>query len=387
MTPPDITRLCRCLLLLRHRQSLWRAAQCKSPMSSSSPPEPAPRQNMSVQVTLDAIAREAGVSKITVFRVLSGKGKGVRTSAMRRAEKIREIADRLNYRPNVAARTVRTGRFNAVTLLISRSPERSFLPRQLLYGIHDELAELNQHLNIARLADERLTSETVLPKLLREFSSDGLLVNYHTKVPAEMIQILQRFRVPSIWINAKRPYDALYPDDRGAGRAAAAHLLSNGHHKIAFVSFHISEHYSTADRREGAAETLSEAGLALEVIELTNTGPLPPSADRHLQIALQVLRRPLASRPSAFITYSEIEAAPFFTATQMLGLSLGRDVSILSFYPEQQLRVCGVPITTLATPEFELGACAVRMLQKKIARPSHRIKSQSLGFTLFPGAS
>lgn len=345
-----------------------------------------PRKNND-QVTLDAIAREAGVSKITVFRVLSGKGKGVRTTALKRAEKIRLIATRLNYRPNVAARAVRTGRFNAVTLLISRSPERSFLPRQLLYGIHDELAELNQHLNIARLDDEKLTSAVVLPKLLREFSSDGLLVNYHTEVPVAMVELLLRFRIPSIWINTKRPYDALYPDDRGAGRAAAAYLLANGHRRIAFLSFHISEHYSTADRREGASETLAEAGLGLEAIELTNSGLVPPSTDRHLQIALQALRRPLASRPSAFITYSEIEAVPLFTATQMLGLSLGRDVSILSFYPEQQLRICGVPITTLATPEFELGACAVRMLQKKIARPDHRIKSQSLGFTLFPGAS
>jgi LacI family transcriptional regulator len=341
----------------------------------------------SEQTTLDAIAREAGVSKITVFRVLNGKGKGLRKPAMERAEKIRAIAERLNYRPNLAARSVRTGRFNAITLLISRSPERSFLPKELLYGIHDELAERDQHLNIARLGDETLTSAAVLPKLLRELSSDGLLVNYHTGAPLDMVKLLHRFRIPSVWINAKRAYDALYPDDHDAGRSAAVHLLEKGHRRIAFVSFHISEHYSVADRRGGAEEELTKAGLSLELITLPAGGALPPPDDLPLQTALQTLRRPVAERPTAFITYSEIEATPLFTAANILGLKIGKDISLISFYPEQQLRICGVPLTTLATPEFELGTEAVKMLQRKIAQPERRIKSRPLRFTFFSGAS
>lgn len=341
----------------------------------------------SEQTTLDAIAREAGVSKITVFRVLNGKGKGMRKPALERAERIKEIAERLNYRPNLAARSVRTGRFNAVTLLISRSPERSFLPKELLYGIHDELAERDQHLNIARLGDETLTSAAVVPKLLRELSSDGLLVNYHTGAPLDMIKHLHRFHIPSVWINAKRAYDALYPDDHDAGRSAAAHLLGKGHRRIAFISFQLSEHYSVADRREGAAEELAKAGLSLELITLPVGGAVPSSDDLPLQTALQVLRRPLPERPTAFITYSEIEAIPLFTASIALGLKIGKDVSFISFYPEQQLRICGVPLTTLATPEFKLGSEAVKMLQQKIARPEIRIKSRPLRFSFFSGVS
>ncbi len=69
--------------------------------------------------TLDEIAKAAGVSRMTVSNVLNGKNKETWSSTAERAERIREIARELNYRPNAAAKAVVTGRFGGIGLLLA----------------------------------------------------------------------------------------------------------------------------------------------------------------------------------------------------------------------------------------------------------------------------
>jgi DNA-binding LacI/PurR family transcriptional regulator len=77
--------------------------------------------------TLEEIAREAGVSRYTVSNVLRGRNKENWACTVERAERIRGIAERLNYRPNAAAVATATGRFGASGLLASRHPPHGAL--------------------------------------------------------------------------------------------------------------------------------------------------------------------------------------------------------------------------------------------------------------------
>lgn len=86
------------------------------------------------RVTIADVAREAGVSRTTVSHALSGQGK---VNAATR-DKVKEVAERLNYRPSVRAQSLRSGRSQTLALLSSMPAAVSAGPSQL--GFFTELA-------------------------------------------------------------------------------------------------------------------------------------------------------------------------------------------------------------------------------------------------------
>jgi LacI family transcriptional regulator len=332
--------------------------------------------------TLDEIAREAGVSKITVSRVLTGKGKGVRTSATERARRIRDIAQRLGYRPNVAARAVSTGRFGSITMVTSIDRRGVFLPEPLLRGIDDVLCENDMHMALARIPESKLTSEEQLPKLIREFASDGLLLNYAADVSPLVRQLVDRVHIPCVWINTKSEHDSVYPDDFRAGREGCEYLLKLGHQRIVHVCYTRSSHYSEYDREGGYEYAMKQAGLTPRSYCIPINYRGQPYDDR-----LAVSRGLLSSesRPTAVIAYAPDHALPLYEAARDLGLRVPEDLSIISFNSEHLLNITGVPFTTLAVPELALGRAGAGMLLTKINHGNPPMKSQALPAHLIEG--
>jgi LacI family transcriptional regulator len=136
---------------------------------------------------------------------------------------------------------------------------RSTLFRDLLIGIEDALAERDLYLTLARLPDQTLTEDNSVPKILREWMADGLLLNYHQDIPPRLQAIVEKHGLPSIWINSKHPTDCVYPADFETGRSATEHLLQMGHSRIAFATLRTT-HYSAADWEGGYAQAMQQSG-------------------------------------------------------------------------------------------------------------------------------
>src|SRR5262245_1014056 len=108
-------------------------------------------------VTLTDVSRRANVSAMTVSRVLnhavSRGGESAASISISDATRRRVLraAQALGYRPNAAARTMATGRFFSVGLVLSSNAGASHLPSVLLDAIHDELARRGLHLTVAKL--------------------------------------------------------------------------------------------------------------------------------------------------------------------------------------------------------------------------------------------
>jgi LacI family transcriptional regulator len=331
--------------------------------------------------TLDQIAAEAGVSKRTVHRILEGANKEIWPSAIRRGEQIRGIATRLGYRPNTAARAVATGQFHAVGLILSSEAHRSSLPDALLRGICSTLAEHSFHLMVSVMPDERLTSDRFIPKMLQEESCDGILLNYHAHVPPHLDELLERYRVPVIWTNAKREWDSVYPDDFKAGRDATQLLLDAGHRRIAYLDVSYQEavdsgtlHYSKTDRLSGYKFAMEKAGLMPETV-------LPP-LNAMVSSLEQLLARP--DRPTALVSYAW-EASERLVVERM-GLRIPETLSIVGF-GGGLLRRNDFPTTRMVIPDWALARTAVEMLIQKIRAPDRRIKSKCIAFEAPVGES
>ena len=317
---------------------------------------------------MQRIADEVGVSTMTVSRVLSGQTKEVWRSSSKRADEIRRVADKIGYRPNAAAKAVVSGRFGAISLLHGDLRKQVFfLPRTLMLGIHDALVERNLHLTSAVLHDDRLADEAVVPKLLRELAADGLLIDYRVSIPDRLLDLVQKLRLPSLWMNTKVEQDCIYPDDIDGGRRAARHLLELGHRRIAFVSHSVSpeptgglvEHHSVQDRLSGAREEMCRCGLDLQVVHPRS---IVPTAERAAWLAECLLK---TDRPTAVIAHSQFEALAVQTAAWRRGLVVPQDLSIVTFHDEP-LDVHGETMTTFVVPFAEIGRRAVGHLWDRV---------------------
>ena len=131
---------------------------------------------------LSQIAEEAGVSVSTVSRVLNGESEYNRPFYAERATRIKAIADKLNYQPNLAARAISTGRFGNIALIASSSGQGG-LPPHLMDGIADCASRHQQMVSVARLSPEEFTEAAKLPTILNSSAADGLLINYTHQWP------------------------------------------------------------------------------------------------------------------------------------------------------------------------------------------------------------
>lgn len=333
-----------------------------------------------MSATIEDIARRVGTSKMTVSLALRGTGR----MSTRTRDKILAAAKQLGYRPNVAARAVSTGRFGCAALVLSTRPNASTLPDNMLKGVHDTLITHDMHLTVAILPDEQLTSAGVVPKILRNWLADGLLINYTHEIPARMVELIRQYAVPSIWINSQQPSDAIYPDDFSAGRDASRRLIELGHSDIAYVDYSHNpdvmprEHYSASERLRGYEAAMREARLPARPIVRRVS-----SADR-ARAAREWLERD--DRPTAVVCYGSTTAVPIAWAAVGLGIVTGRDLSIISF-DGRAVQYAGPPFATMLIPEEAMGREAAELLVSKINDPNTPVPSRSVPFRFEEGAT
>jgi LacI family transcriptional regulator len=324
--------------------------------------------------TAKKIAEQTGLSLPTVWQVLGNKGHRYSESTR---ERVLTAAREMGYRPNASAKAISTGRFGAAALMLSTDSGNSYLPESLLGGIHDSLAAHNLHMTLAKAPDEELASTGFVPKILREWMVDGLLINNYGAIPAPFLTALREHNLPSVWINTKYDADCVHPDDVTVGRIATEYLIGLGHRRIAYVA-HTTNHYSDADREAGYRAVMEAAGLTPQKLlcDLRNYRIMP----------MQPLPEWLASpecwlrwpdRPTALIVYAEYIAVPLLHAAALLGLRIPEDLSLIAIAPSEVYDTA-FPLTTVLLPEREIGETAVEMLLAKIEEPATPLLRRSL---------
>jgi len=313
--------------------------------------------NSSRNVTIRDVAEVAGVSVQIVSRALNGQTKGLRRDAAARAERVRQVAKRLNYRRDLAAVATRGRRFGSMALVLSSNDtRRSNLPPGLLNGLTEALDERDMHLSVARLSDEALTDHQRVPRLLRDVGADGLLVNYNQWVPPQMNRLIEAHGLPAVWLNEKRPNNAVYPDDYAGTHEATQRLLALGHRRIAYFGRTPADdaHYSETDRHNGYTDAMSDAGLGSICL-----GPIAGRGDAAL---LEVLRS--EQRPTAVITYNAVRAALVLLLARDAGLRCPADLSVVTFSGSPVELVDRV--ATMRIPDEQVGREGVAMLVRRI---------------------
>ena len=280
--------------------------------------------------TLKTLAESLGLSPASVSRALNGSG---RLSPATRA-RVRQAAEKLHYRPNTLARSIRAGHTGLVGLVYSSAGLRFGLPWRFLSGVNAALAAQQRELIVGEVPAARLAEPEHVSGLLRHWTADGLLIFHQVNLPPDVADLVERAHVTAVWVNTRRATDAVYFDDVTAAREAVERLHALGHRRIAyFDAVHAPEtfvrpvHYSQIDRLEGYRAAMKELGLR-PIVRLCEQ---PTPSNRRVALVREWLSG--RDRPGAVITYGDCE--PVLFAAHSLGLKVPADLSVIQFHSDE----------------------------------------------------
>ncbi|MFP4383162.1 MAG: LacI family DNA-binding transcriptional regulator [Spirochaetia bacterium] len=331
--------------------------------------------------TVKDIAEAAGVTPRTVTNALRQNEKGVRADARARAQRIRDIAAEMGYRPHAGARAMRRGSYRAFGVLSSSKAYAGALNQSSEWGMLEEAAKTGYHITIGQIPEDMAAEADTLPNLIEDWMVDGMAISYAVEAPDALLTALDRWKLPAVWINVKRKTDAVLFDDYGDALKAVNLLVDLGHDRILYLDRFRDgpDHYSVRDRRRGYLDGIGN----LEPYIVMPPPRTAPNSRVQLEWAVGLLRR--NPRPTAVIGYSLDHALWFREAAFELGLRVPDDLSIIGFSPA--VSRSDLPFTPgqILQPDFDMGRTVVRMLIEKIRLGNAPFPSRVLSGTVIPG--
>jgi LacI family transcriptional regulator len=302
-------------------------------------------------MTIHDVARHAGVSRMTVSRVINGE-KSVKPATRSLVDAaIRE----LGYAPNPAARTLAGGAIVRIGLLY-RIPNPAYLT-EFLVGALDRCSEINAQLIVQR-HERGADAEAAARELIRR-QLHGVILPPPLGDDPLLIETLREGGLAIVATGSTRPAPALASigiDDFGAAREMTRHLVRLGHKRIGFITGR-SNHASSGLRLEGYRAALAEAGLSADAALVADGNFTYHSG---LDAAEQLIS--LDPMPTAIFASNDDMAAATIAAAHRHRLDVPADLSVAGFDDTPLATTIWPELTTIRQPVSAMSQEAVTML-------------------------
>ena len=294
-------------------------------------------------VTITDVAREAGVATSTVSRAVSNPG---RVNAVTRAH-VLEVAARLGYQPNPAARAVGTGRTSTLALVLPDITNPYFAG--LIRGAERQAAATGHVLVIGNSEESSRAEARLVDRLAR--AVDGFLLG-SSRLSDQRIQQVQAVK-PVVLVNRRSPgVTSVSPDQQSGTRQIVEHLAALGHRRIVFLAGP-PESWLGGQRWAGFQAAAKRQGVTTRRL-----GPYPPSIEGGLMAGDVAL----ADGATAVVAHNDLMAIGVLQRLAAAGVSVPGEVSVVGFDNIFGSDFCHPPLTTLSDRTEQAGRSAVDLL-------------------------
>jgi LacI family transcriptional regulator len=307
-------------------------------------------------LTLEDIARQVGVSRSTVSRVVNGHP-NVREDVRKR---ILEVIEHTGYHPNAAARTLASQRSQMIGLVLPRTVNSFFTDPyfpQFTQGIAQACNQADYTLGLF-LAGTREDEEKLFPRVSRRGFLDGVLVQSgHGQIGERLIERLIRSNIPMVIVGRPSEPDGVSfidVDNAEAAYSAVSHLARLGHQRIATITGPTSSTVGI-DRRQGYTRALQERGRAVEE-DLVTEGDFTEAGGYF------AMQRLLPAKPDAVFAASDIMAIGAMRAIREARLRIPDDIAVVGFDDIPLAALSDPQLTTVRQHVFQFGISAVELL-------------------------
>lgn len=335
-------------------------------------------------MNLKELSQILGLSQTTVSRALNGFPEVSEATRKR----VKQIAEENNYSPNVRAKGLATGRSHAIGHVIPTSHKHEMVNPvfgDFISGVGEVYSREGYDLlmSVVSTEDELQTYRN----LSARSSVDGVVI-HGPLMDEPRLELLRALDLPFVVhgraSNETQPYAWLDVNNKSAFERATNFLLDLGHEKIALINGLEMIDFAFR-RREGYMHALKNHGKSVQP-------DLMRSSEMTEVFGYKSAKEMLASDtpPTAFLTASMICAIGVRRAIEDAGLTMGRDISVVTFDDDLSYLSNGqdVPIFTACRSSVRgAGVLLAEMLIRQIKNPTAPLETKLLEAELIAGRS
>src|ERR1700751_867517 len=328
------------------------------------------------------VARESGVSVFTVSAVVNKKAH----DGKRLRESVETAIRKLNYRPNLIARSLANRRTPTIGMIVP-DIANPFFP-MLVRGAEDAAQKHGYNLLLCN-SDDILDKEERAVELLLSQRVDGILL---TKAAEDfrpsVWQMIKEVDIPFVLVMRTYPKltnDAVITDDYHGAYEAVCHLARAGRRRIGLISGPLKIS-NAKERWQGFHDALKAEGLPYE-------SQLVIEGDYRIESGFRAGHALLSHRPDGIYVANHLMTIGLLKAAEEMGMNCPDDFGLVSFDDYPWLSIFRPRLTTVELPKHQLGSEAAEIPTQRIEgdtsspvlkklQPELRIR-ESCGFGLF----
>lgn len=318
------------------------------------------------------VANTAGVSTATVSRVLANQA---RVKGKTR-QRVLDAIEKLNYRPNLIARSLRAQKSAKIGLVVSdiRNPFFTAIGR----AVEDAAYEKGYSVLMCN-TDEDHQKEKLYINLMHDENVAGVIFSPTQQFSAKSASFGSK--IPFVIIDRAletKSMDMVLLDNVTAAHELTIHLIENGYRNLAGLFGDAS--VTGQERSRGFHKALKENQLTPVAAHF-----IAPRIKHGYDATVSLLQQ--KQKPDAIFTSNSLLTAGAFQAIRASGLKVPADVAIVGFDETTWAELVDPPITLIAQPTEEIGRTATELLFQRITDPTRSAKTVTLNGTLIVRAS
>lgn len=310
------------------------------------------------KLTIEDIAKMAGVSKGTVSRVINHNPEGVSEETRNR---ILKIIEEVGYVPNRMARSITVSETKTIGLIIP-DVQNPFFP-QVIRGVEDCAMKYGYTVFLCN-SDSNVEKEKNYLYQFLEKRVDGIIINTSGEINhPKLTSLIHNSNVPVVLLDRKTndfaEYPGVYVDNISAAKKGTLYLIDHGNCNIAYLGGDPVQ--TTLDRYEGYCKAHSERNLTLKK-EFISFGEHNISSGYERTKELLKMK----NRPDAIFAASDIIAVGVCKALREENINVPQEIEILGF---DNIWICDAvtpSLSTIAQPIYEIGYVAAEKIMKSI---------------------
>jgi LacI family transcriptional regulator len=316
--------------------------------------KPAPPRKPAAATIAD-VARHAGVSPMTVSRVVNGEA-GVRPPTR---ERVQAAIAALHYMPNPAARHLAGSEL--IRLGVLHGSARSGYLAEFLVGLMNQASQSHVQLLVQQCTDVAARPAEV--RSLAASGIDGLILPPPLCDEQALLDVAAAAHVPTVVVGAGLPdarVNAVNIDDYQAALTMTRHLIALGHQRVGFIGGNPNQTASSC-RLAGFRDAMAEAALppAPELV-------VPGLFNYRSGLDGAELLLALEPRPTAIFASNDDMAAATVAVAHRLGLDVPGDLTVVGCDDTAIATTIWPELTTIRQPITEMARAAVNLLVRRV---------------------
>lgn len=316
-----------------------------------------------MKITIDDVAKRAGVSKTTVSRILNGN---YSQNTEETKERVQKIIRELNYHPNPMARGLKQMKTNIIGIVLSNLSNPFW--SMVLEGVEDTCRSSGYSLMICH-SNEDSHREAELIEGLRNRQVDGMIVNPTVNNQVLFEEIIEK-HYPLVIINRRiegMDVDSVLIDNIKGARMAVNHFVQTGKRNLVAFVYQPLGVTTWQDRITGFKEALREHSIDRQdrsVIEVKN------EVGRVKKAVMEYFK---SSYPAeAVFSTNNMMTLEILEAFKELNIKVPDDIALIGYDDTVWAKHLNPPLTTIKQPAYEMGVIAAKNLIKKINSKTKR---------------